>query len=116
MKDEGYPIKLEQPSRQKGTTSIHYSDQFVDDQSIRAVSIGDGMKDYKRTLEVNINLPNSLLNTIGGGDNFGKRFCHFFQQVLENGEWRNLEEEENPELQVRIEDLNNDDGGFRVLR
>ena len=114
MKDEGYPIKLKHPYHQKGIIEICYSDQFVDDQSHGAVSFGDGIEECTRKLEVHGNLSNILLNASGGGDNFGKIVCYVVQQVPDNGEWRMLKEEENPELQVRIEDLDN--GGFRFLQ
>ena len=80
------------------------------DQSHGSVSFGDDIEECTRRLEVTRNLSNSLLQASGGGDNCGKSFCYLVQQVSENGAWKMMEEEVNPELQVIIEDLDN--GGF----
>ena len=50
MKDKGYPIELDHPSRQKGTTEIHGIDQYVEDQSNGAVSFGDDIEECTRKL------------------------------------------------------------------
>ena len=59
-------------------------------------------------------MSNSLLNASGGGDNIDKSYCYLIEQVSEDGEWRMLDETENPDIQVRIDDLDN--GGSSVLK
>ena len=65
-------------------------------------------------LEINGNLSNRLLSASGGGDNIDKSYCYLIEHVPEDGEWRILNEHENPDIQVRIEDLDN--GGYSVLK
>ena len=86
----------------------------MDDQSNGAVLYGDGIEECARKLEINGNLSNSLLNASGGGDNIDKSYCYLIEQVPEEGEWRMLDENENPDIQVRIKDLDN--GGNSVLK
>jgi hypothetical protein len=114
MEEAGHPMEFEHPSRKEGTTSKRYSDQFVDDQSNGAVLYGDGIEECAIKLEINGNLSNSLLNASGGGDNIDKIYCYLIEQVSEDGEWRMLDENENPDIQVRIEYLDN--GGNSILK
>ena len=107
MEEAGHPIEIEHLSQKEGTMSTRYIDQFLDGQSNGSVIFGDGIKECARKLEINGNLSNSLLNASGGGDNIDKSYCYLIEQVSEDGEWRMLGENENPDIQVRIEDLYN---------
>ena len=51
---------------------------------------------------MNGNLSNSLLNASGGGENIDKSYCYLIEQVSEDGEWRMLDENDNPDIQVRL--------------
>ena len=102
MKDEGYPIKLKHPYHENGIIEIRYSDQFVDNQSSGAVLFGDDIKECTRKLEINGHFSNSILNASGGGYNFDKIFCYLIDQLPDIGGWKILNEEENPDIQVRI--------------
>lgn len=75
---------------------------------------GDDAEECTRKLEINANLSNSLLNASGGGDNFLKSFWYLVEQVPEDGAWRTLSMEENPDRIIQVED--HDNGGvLRIL-